>query len=57
MSDTDLAVLALGDMLCAAADDLAIPLSSRDARRVAPHVVELLGVAGWQLVPTPERAA
>jgi len=52
---TDLAALVLGDMLCAGADDLHVHLSSRDGRRLAPHVLELLAIAGWQLVPTHER--
>ena len=51
----DLASVVLGDMICAAADDLAIALSSRDARRLAPHVVEMLGLAGWELIHQPEE--
>lgn len=46
---TDRAVLVIGDSLAAAADDLHIWVSSRDARRLAPRIVELLEVAGYQI--------
>jgi hypothetical protein len=48
--DTPPLVLALGDALAGAADDLGVTLRGVDARRMAPHVVELLAVAGWVLV-------
>lgn len=47
---TDLAVLALGDQIAASADDLGVRITTRDARRLAPHVLELLALAGWELV-------
>jgi hypothetical protein len=46
-------VLVLGDMIAAAADDLGVPLGSRDVRRLAPHIVELLELAGYCIVENP----
>lgn len=48
-SDTTTAAVVLGDMICAAADDLGVPLDFRSIRRLAPHVVELLALAGWEI--------
>lgn len=53
--DPPLAVLVLGDMLAAACDDLHVPVTSRDVRRLAPHVLELLALAGWELDHDPCR--
>ena len=50
-----LPVLALSDCLCAAADDLHVALTSRDARRLAPHVVELLELCGYTIQFDHER--
>jgi hypothetical protein len=55
VNEQDRAVLVIGDMLSAAADDLNVALTSRDARRLAPHVVELLNLAGYQITYDNER--
>lgn len=49
----DLPVLVLGDMIAAACDDLGIKFTSRDIRRVAPRVIELLALAGYRIEPAP----
>jgi hypothetical protein len=55
VTDQNRAVLVIGDMLAAAADDLDVRLTTRDARRLAPRVVELLALAGYEITrPEPE---
>lgn len=49
MSTENLAVVALVDMMCAAADNLAIDLRRRDAERLATEALELLEVAGYTI--------
>jgi hypothetical protein len=49
MTFDGLAPIVLADMLCAAADDLGIALTRRDADRLADHVLGLLEVAGYEL--------
>ena len=45
------AEVVMGDMLAAGCDDLGIPLGSREVRLLATHLLELLALAGWELVP------
>lgn len=53
ISSAPLPELVLGDMIAAACDDLGVPLGSRDVRRLAPHIVELLALAGYHIERTP----
>jgi hypothetical protein len=39
----------LADVLCAAADDQHVPLSRRDAGRVARRAVEMLALFGYRV--------
>lgn len=55
--DAEVAVLVLGDVLAACADDLGVPLRSRDVRRLAARMHELLLLTGWVLLLNPDTAA